>query len=254
MKQKALLIVGVFTALVFTVFAQEPESPPTITVATSPNYPPMEFIDKEGNLVGFDIDIMHAAAEEAGFMVAFTHVPFYDLADGLHAGRYDAIISGVTIVENPNPGIEFSVPYYWCDQVLLVKTTDRHLQDIDALQDLKGERVGVLSGSVGAGVLMPMEEDTQLTIVTYPTYPPMVSGLLAGDVDAVVVDAIYAFLATRDLEFRNSLSLVNVSIAAEPFGVVVRSGDTELLDLINQGLSRVIEAGVSAELEDKWFP
>jgi len=134
MKQIALLIVGMCTAL---VFAQEPESPPTFTVATSPNYPPMEFIDKEGNLVGFDIDIMHAAAEEAGFMVAFTRVPFYDLANGLRAGKYDAVISGVTIVESPNPGVEFSVPYYWCDQVLLVKTADRHLQGIDALQDMK---------------------------------------------------------------------------------------------------------------------
>ena len=83
-----------------------------IKIGTSADYPPYESIDsKTGEIIGFDIDLMNAIAEKAGFKVKYVNVEFNRIFPGLESGEYDAIISGVTITDERKEHYDFSDPY-----------------------------------------------------------------------------------------------------------------------------------------------
>jgi len=71
----------------------------TLTVATEPAFPPFEFQADNGELQGFDIDLMNAIGETAGLEIQFESLPFDGIIPALQAGTVDAAISGMTITE-----------------------------------------------------------------------------------------------------------------------------------------------------------
>ena len=83
----------------------------TITVATDATWPPMEMVDTNKNIVGFDIDFLTAVAKEAGFNVEFKNTAWDGIFAGIAAGKYDAIISSVTITDERKKTMDFSLPY-----------------------------------------------------------------------------------------------------------------------------------------------
>jgi polar amino acid transport system substrate-binding protein len=119
-----------------------------LTVATDATWPPMEFINEDQEIVGFDIDLMNAIAEAAGFEVEFQNTAWDGIFAGLANRDYDAVISSVTITEERQRTMDFSIPYINAGQVLIVR------QDAPAgwqsLEDLQGESVGAQIGTTGA--------------------------------------------------------------------------------------------------------
>ena len=118
-----------FVVLAFCVSATAPGSVSaqkkarTITVATDATWPPMEMVDTNKNIVGFDIDFMKAVAREAGFEVVFKNTAWDGIFGGLDAGKYDAIISSVTITEERKRQYDFSEPYINIGQILVIPKT-----------------------------------------------------------------------------------------------------------------------------------
>ena len=80
----------------------------------------MEMVDTNKNIVGFDIDFMKAVAREAGFEVVFKNTAWDGIFGGLDAGKYDAIISSVTITEERKRQYDFSEPYINIGQILVI--------------------------------------------------------------------------------------------------------------------------------------
>src|SRR5690349_24453635 len=81
--------------LAFTALA----APKSIKVATDATWPPMEMVDVNKKIVGYDIDFMNAVAKEAGLTVEFKNTAWDGIFAGLDSGQYDAIISSVTITD-----------------------------------------------------------------------------------------------------------------------------------------------------------
>ena len=81
-----------------------------IVVATDATWPPMEMVDENKEIVGFDIDLMKAAAEAGGFTVEFQNTAWDGIWAGLAAGEYDAIMSSVTITEERKKTMDFPFP------------------------------------------------------------------------------------------------------------------------------------------------
>src|SRR5512141_3051405 len=89
-----------------------------IVVATDATWPPMEMVDKDKKIVGFDIDFLNAVAKEAGFTVEFKNTAWDGIFAGVEAGQYDAIISSVTITDERQKKYDFSLPYIDAGQIL----------------------------------------------------------------------------------------------------------------------------------------
>jgi ABC-type amino acid transport substrate-binding protein len=136
---------GVGTAAVTAV--KQPAGARKIVVATDATWPPMEMVDENKNIVGFDIDLLTAAANAAGFVVEFKNTAWDGIFAGLEAGKYDAVISSVTITEERQKTMDFSTPYINAGQILVVKSDSTN---VTTLADLKGKTVGAQIGTTGA--------------------------------------------------------------------------------------------------------
>ena len=92
-----------------------------IVIATDATWPPMEMVDESKEIVGFDIDLMKAAAKAGGFEVEFQNTAWDGIFAGLEAGEYDAVMSSVTITDERKQTMDFSVPYINAGQILVVR-------------------------------------------------------------------------------------------------------------------------------------
>ena len=121
MQKRVLIALVLFAALGGLVFAGGQKESAKIVIATDATFPPMEMVDTNKNIVGFDIDLMNAAAKAGGFVVEFKNTAWDGIFAGLDNGKYDAVMSSVTITDERKGTMDFSMPYINAGQILTVR-------------------------------------------------------------------------------------------------------------------------------------
>ncbi len=234
---------GVLTAV---GLAQEKEK---LVVGTSAGFPPFEIME-EGELVGFDVDLMEAIAEEQGFELKWQDIAFASLIPALDAGKIDAVAAAMTIKPERDKKVDFSDPYWSADQAVIV----REDSDINVVQALMGGRmIGAQTGTTGAGWVK--EQLVEKGIISgnvsrhYDTYVMAVRDLVNGRLDSVVVDTPVANTFTE----RQPVKIIAKLITGEQYGLAVKEGNSELLAKLNAGLEEVRDSGKYDEIVKKWF-
>ena len=229
----------------------EPTAEPsmTIVVACDAAWPPMEFVDENKEIVGFDIDLMSAIAAEMGFAFEFKNVAWDGIFAGLEAGDYDAIMSSVTIRDDRLEVYDFSDPYINAGQITVVRADET---EIVGPEDLPGKTVGAQIGTTGAFAIQEIEG---ATLKEYDNIDLALLDLVNGNIDAVVTDTpVAADFALVSDQFLGKLKIVGEPMTEEFYGVVVRKGERQdLLDAFNEGLQRVQANGVYDQIYDKWI-
>lgn len=217
------------------------------TVGTDAAYPPFEEIDEDGNYVGFDIELMEAIAEDAGFDIEWVNAPFDTIFTALAEGQFDMVISAATITEERAEIVDFSDPYYDSGQIISVPVD---MADMVATpEDLVGMRVGVQLGTTGE---MFAEELEGIEVLSFDTAPLAFQALGQGEVDAVIVDLPTSeeIIATNpDLE----VTTVGEPLTDESYGIALNKDLPELLEAVNVSLENIIEDGTYAEIFEEWF-
>ena len=220
----------------------------TITVATDATWPPMEMVDTGNNIVGFDIDFMNAVAKEGGFQVVYANTAWDGIFGGLGAGKYDAIISSVTITEERKKLYDFSEPYINVGQILVVPRT---MKNVKGLADLKGKKVGAQIGTTGAFEIKKVEG---VELKTYDEIGLAFEDMTAGRISGVVCDEpTAANFALQRAQYKEKFQIVGEPFTQESYGVVVKKGDKELLILLNKGIKAVKAKGIDQNLKKKWL-
>ena len=221
---------------------------PHFVIATDATWPPMEMVDESKHIVGFDIDLMEAAAVEGGFTVEFKNTAWDGIFAGLAAGKYDAVMSSVTITEERKQSMDFSIPYINAGQVLIVRS---ETSGVAVLQDLVGKRVGAQIGTTGS---FEIEKVKGITLKTYDEIGLAFEDLANGRIDGVVADTpVAADFALQSANYKGRLKIVGDPFTDEYYGVAVKKGNTRTLNAINRGLSIVLTSGENKKLEDKWL-
>lgn len=251
MKKVAVVLV----LLVFAISAafaggasEADERPDSIVVATDATWPPMEFLNEDREIVGFDIDLMNAIAEAAGFEVEFRNTAWDGIFAGLATGEYDAVISSVTITEERRQNMDFSEPYINAGQVLIVSVdTD----GVETLEDMVGMTVGAQIGTTGA---FAIEEVDGVETATYDEVGLAIEDLAAGRIDGVVADTpVAANYALQNETYAEALKIVGEPFTDEYYGIAVPQGRDALLEMINEGLAQVQADGTIDELTEQWL-
>ena len=228
-----------------SVFATETQR--VITVASDATWPPMEMIDGNKNLVGFNIDYMNAVAKEAGFKAIIKNTAWDGIFAGVEAGKYDAIISSVTITDKRKKAMDFSIPYVNVGQVLVVPVAS----PAKVVADLKGKKLGAQIGTTGA---MEIKKVKGVELKSYDelglTFEDMAAGRIAGIVCDTPIAANYAL---QKASYKGKFKIVGKPFTEENYGIVVKKGNKELVDLINKGIKAVQAKGIDKELEKKWL-
>ncbi|MDQ7032638.1 MAG: basic amino acid ABC transporter substrate-binding protein [Desulfonauticus sp.] len=220
----------------------------TIVFAVDATWPPMEFIDANKHIVGYSIDYMKAAGKEAGFTPVFKNTAWDGIFAGLAGGEYDAICSSVSITEKRKKAMDFSIPYFKVRQALVVPISS----NVKSLEDLKGKKVGAQIGTTGyfaikkvKGIIPKSYDEIGLAM------QDLINGRLAG---VVCDDPVAANYALREKNFASKLKIAAIIEAGdEYYGIAVKKGNKEILDLINKGIKAVKEKGIEAKLKKKWF-
>ena len=201
----ALLIVLLILGGALFAAGQAEEDDNVITVATDATWPPMEFINQDQELVGFDIDLMNAAAEAAGFEVEFQNVAWDGIFAGLANGDYDAVISSVTITEEREETMDFSMPYLNAGQVLIVPADGP--DNLTNLGEMSGTTLGAQIGTTGAILI---QETDGVELRTYDELGLAIEDLANGRIDGVVADTpIAANYALQNDNYSDTLKIAS---------------------------------------------
>ncbi|WP_020590110.1 basic amino acid ABC transporter substrate-binding protein [Desulfobacter curvatus] len=233
------------TAMPGSVFAAEDQR--VVTVASDATWPPMEMIDENKNLVGFDIDYMNAVAKEAGFKVVIKNTAWDGIFAGVEVGKYDAIISSVTITDKRKKAMDFSMPYVNAGQVLVVPAAS----SAKVVADLKGKTAGAQIGTTGA---MEIKKVGGVELKAYDEIGLTFEDMAAGRIDGIVCDTpIAANYALQKESYKGQFKIVGKPFTEENYGIVVKKGNKELVDLINKGIKAVQAKGIDKQLEKKWL-
>jgi polar amino acid transport system substrate-binding protein len=219
-----------------------------IVIATDATWPPMEMVDENKEIVGFDIDLMKAAAQAGGFTVEFKNTAWDGIFAGLGAGEYDAVMSSVTITEDRKETMDFSVPYINAGQVLIVP---QETNDVTTLADLKGKTAAAQIGTTGS---FEIEKVQGVELKTYDEIGLAFEDMANGRVDAVVADTpVAADFALMNPNYKDKFKIVGKPFTEEYYGVAVKKGNTEVLNTINKGLNAVLDTDTYNKIEDKWL-
>ncbi|MBE3129231.1 MAG: basic amino acid ABC transporter substrate-binding protein, partial [Acidobacteria bacterium] len=210
---KKILTGLVLAALLFGVFSCAKKEPTKIVIATDATWPPMEMVDESKNIVGFDIDLMNAAAKAGGFTVEFRNTAWDGIFAGLEAGKYDAVMSSVTITDERKNTMDFSVPYINAGQILVVRT---EVSGVEKLTDLKGKIVAAQIGTTGAFEIDKVKDAEKITPKTYDEIGLAFEDLANGRVDALVCDTpVAAQYALQNESYKGKLKIVGQPFTEE---------------------------------------
>ena len=223
----------------------EDNTPGVLTVGIEPAFPPFEFLAENGELQGFDVDLMKTVGERMGVDVKFESLPFDGLIAALQAESIDAAISGMTNTEERSQVVDFSRPYIEAGLAIAVQSSNT---DIQGLQDLERKKIGVKIGTTGAE---QAAEIPGAEISTFQAIELALKELANGSVDAVINDAP----VTLDEIAKENISGVKVVgdlITQEYYGIAVPKGSSNL-ELINQALDEMMADGTYAEIYQRWF-
>ncbi len=226
-------------------FAVETEI--VVTVASDATWPPMEMISKDKQVIGFDVDFMNAVAKEAGFKVIIRNTAWDGIFAGVDTGKYDAIISSVTITDKRKKNFDFSTPYINAGQVLVVSKTSK----AKTINDLAGKKLGAQIGTTGA---FEIKKVKSVKLKTYDELGLAFADMAAGRLSGIVCDTpIAANYALQKDEYKGKLKIAGEPFTQEEYGIVVKKGNKKLLELINKGIAAVKAKGIDKQLEAKWL-
>ena len=224
----------------------------TITPGTAPGFPPFE-MRQDGELVGFDIDLLEAVVAETDYEIGeWATFDFGGLIPALTQNEeIDVIAAALSISEDRKETIAFSDPYWEVDQAILVREGGDFQPSEWA--DFEGTRVGAQSGTTGAGQvesnLVGEEIIPEDNFSTYDSYVLAVEDLVNGNIDAVVVDTPVAetFTESRDV------TVAFVEETGEQYAFGIRQNESEFQSALNDGLQTVRDDGTYQEITNNWF-
>lgn len=220
-----------------------------LLVGTEATYPPFEMTNDEGEIVGFDIDLLKAVAADQGLVLEFQDMDFDSLVPALQGGTIDIAVSAMSITPLRQKQVSFSDPYIEAGLVVAVGLS---AGDVKGVEDLENLRVAVQQGTTGAAKAEELLELKRLGSLKYfPNISVAMMEMLNGGVDAVINDrpATAAFVARHP----DKIKIVGETLASDEYGFALAKGREELLAQLNAGLASVKANGTLARLSAVYF-
>ncbi|MYL46734.1 transporter substrate-binding domain-containing protein [Virgibacillus halodenitrificans] len=215
------------------------------TVVSDTSFVPFEF-KEDGEYVGFDIDLINAIADEAGFKINMETTNFDGIIPGLQTGQFDIAIAGISITDERAKKIDYSEPYYQSGLSIGVREEN---EDIKSIEDLEGKTIATRLGSTSAAYIADNIEGAEAS--QFEQLDQAYMAVENGSADAVLYDApnVAYYIKTKG----DGLKVVGDLYQAEDYGIAISKGNDELVAAIDDALATLKENGKYDELYEKWF-
>ena len=211
-------------------------------IATDTTFAPFEFENDKGEMVGIDLDLLKAIAEDQGFEYELVVAGFSAATTGLEAGEYDAVIAGMSITDARKEKYDFSEPYYDSGVGMAVNADS----DIASYEDLNGKTVAAKIGTEGCTFAESIADQYGFTIMQFEDSSSMYQDVLAGNSVACFEDyPVLGYEISRGTAFKMPLEMEH----GNSYGFAVLKGqNTELLEKFDAGLKIMKDSGKYDEI------
>lgn len=213
------------------------------------DYPPYSYIDENGEVGGFDVELAKAVCDYYGW--TYEAVPFnWDAKDAeLQAGSCDCIWSGFTVNGREDDYL-WSIAYSDNTQMIMVAEGS----GIESLADLSGKVVGVQTATSAYDLLNDEEgqkalADTFASLEVYETYTIAFNDLKAGAIDAIAIDVTSGQYLMSNASGYKFLDEV---LGSEQYAIGFRKDDTELCEKVNAAIEALVENGTYDAIGQKY--
>jgi arginine/ornithine transport system substrate-binding protein len=217
-------------------------------------YPPFSYVQPDGELAGFDIDIAKALVEAMGAEVTLVAQDWDGMIPALMAKKYDAIIASMSITEERLKKVNFSKRYYRTPVKFVTKKGAIPVFSTDAI---KGKAVGVQRATVSDQYLSDVY-GKDVEIKRYGTQDEAYLDLIAGRVDLLLADSVVLLDGFLNKEEGKDYEFVGPDFNdpkwfGEGIGVALRKQDKDLEELFNKAIDTIRANGVYKSIQDKYF-
>jgi len=213
-------------------------------------YMPFEMTDQKGRYVGFDMDMAREMAKALGVKFVPINTAWDDIVPSLTTGKFDIIISGMTITQERNLKINFADPYIIVGQTILLNK--KHAGKINSYKDLNDSGYVVTSQSSTTGeaavkILIP-----KCTYKSFKTENEAVNEVLNGNADAFVYDLPFCAVVMA-MQGKDKLAFLDTPFTYEPLAWAVRKSDPDFLNWLNNFLRQMKNDGRYDRIYDRWI-
>ena len=223
----------------------------TLTVCSDVPYPPFEDFDSSApsGFTGFDIDLVQKIADGLKLKLTVKDSSFDGLQSGLslNSGACDLVASAMTITDDRAKNLDFSDGYYDSEQSLLVPAGS----SITSIADLAGKKVGVQQGTTGKTYTQDNAPDAD--IISFPSDAEMYAAIKANQVDALLQDLPVNLDHQNDAKQAGKFKVVETYKTDEQYGFAIKKGNTDLVNDVNDQLTKLRDDGTYKKIYDTYF-
>ena len=212
---------------------------------TEASFAPFIYLNEKGTISGIDPDTVKAIAEEMGIQYELQNVGWEPVFSKITNGEIDFGAAGITITEKRKETYDFTEPYYEATLYLIVPEDNT---EIKSVEDLKGKKVAVQINTTSHEAAKKVLGETNSNIMAYENQPLAYQEVINGTAEAAIGDNAVIIEYLRNNPDAPLKTIEDPIFEKEYYGFMVKKGNTELLNLLNDGLKKIKENGKLAEI------
>jgi len=216
-----------------------------LTVATEGTYAPFTFYNDKNELIGYDVDIARAVAQKLNLKIEFLTAPWDAMLAAFDAGKADVVFNQVSITDERKKKYDYSVPYMVSYSAIVVHKDNN---DIKSFADLKGKR----SVHSVNSMWIPTVEKYGAKLVVADSLSDQINLIITKRADDTIDDAVMFY---NYIKQHPNAPIKIIEAGDEPMytAAIVKKGNKELLNKINNALNELSKEGVLSEISLKYF-
>ena len=237
---KAIVIITIVLFIMANIGQAE-----TLKVGCDSNFKPFEFKGKNGNYIGFDIDVLNVIAKDLGLKYELIPMKFTQLIPALQNKTIDMAIAGISITSEREKIIDFSLPYFDSGLLVMVKMNDKKIKGI---ADLDDKVVATKKGTTSADFILNLQTKE---VKLFPDIDDAYAALKSGAADAVIFDSpvILHHIITAD---QNDFKSVGRLYRKQSYGLAFPQG-SDLREKVSIAILKLKESLSYSIIYSKWF-
>jgi polar amino acid transport system substrate-binding protein len=234
----------VFCSLVF-LFGCSSNSTTTYEVAIDPTWNPINFKDRQSNVLGFTTELLTQVSQEEKIQISILSTNWDSILDGLNSRKYAAILSPLHPYKYNEEIYSFSEPFLEIGPVIVAPIDSKDL----SINDLSGEAVGAIENS---SEILLLEKDPTILIRTYDSVPDALNALVSEHIQAAILPVLEVTAYVDHLYFRK-LKIVSKPLNEDGLRMItLKDQSPELREKFNKVLKQMKSDGSYQKLLSKW--
>ena len=204
-----------------------------LVMVTEAGFAPYEYYEN-GEIVGVDVQIAKEIVKDLGQELVIKEIAFDSIINEVRTGKADIGAAGISYSDERAKKVDFSINYSVSKQVVIVKNDSF----INSIKDINDKKIAVQLGSVADTYVTENYKNAE--IVRQKKYLAAIEDLKVGKVDLVVMDELPA---KEIIEKNSGIKILDGELTSDSYGMIVKKGNTELLETVNKVLNRLSSDG-----------